>query len=152
MSAHTGSSAAGDSPAADEPADSQAGFRFPFLTLALATGVAGILDAFALTRYDVFVANQSGNIVHVGMGLVGHDPSWPASVASMVGFASGAGVAFRLRGRGRPDHRSRPAVGLCLTIGALLLWAGADVTLDRGAVAGVRWVVLVITGGSPWAA
>ncbi|WP_327010483.1 DUF1275 domain-containing protein [Dactylosporangium sp. NBC_01737] len=143
MAAHTGGSAAGDSPAAGE----RAAFRAPFLALALAAGVAGILDAFALTRYGVFVANQSGNVVHVGMGLVGHDPSWPASVASMAGFATGAGVAFRLRGRGGPDHRSPAAVELCMTIGALLLWAGIDVALDRGPVAGVRWVVLVVIGG-----
>jgi uncharacterized membrane protein YoaK (UPF0700 family) len=143
MAAHTGGSAAGGSPAAGD----RAAFRAPFLALALAAGVAGILDAFALTRYGVFVANQSGNVVHVGMGLVGHDPSWPASVASMAGFAAGAGVAFRLRGLGGPGHRSPAAVELCLTIGALLLWAAVDVALDRGAVAGIRWVVLVVAGG-----
>ncbi|MFB9185917.1 DUF1275 family protein [Dactylosporangium sucinum] len=95
----------------------------------MATAVAGLMDALALTRYGVFVANQSGNLIHVGMGLAGHDPLWPASAASIGAFGVGAGIASRVRRVRGPD----PAVvEFGLALAALILWAVVDAALDRG--------------------
>ncbi len=126
--------------------DSRTEFRYPLLALVVATGVAGLMDAVAVTRYGVFVANQSGNLVHVGMGLAGRDPLWFASACSIGAFGFGAAIAFGVRracGPGRPD----PAVaGFCLALAALLLWAVADAALDLGAPGLDRRAVLAAAG------
>ncbi|MEV0130397.1 YoaK family protein [Dactylosporangium sp. NPDC050688] len=127
--------------------DSRAEFRLPLLALAVATGVAGLMDALAVTRYGVFVANQSGNLVHVGMGLAGRDPLWLASACSIGAFGLGAGVAFGVRRICDPGHRPDPAVaGFCLALVALLLWAVVDAAFDRGAPGLDRRAVLAATG------
>ncbi|GAA0715663.1 DUF1275 domain-containing protein [Dactylosporangium roseum] len=139
--------ATGGSSTAGEPPDSRAEYRFPLLALATTTGVAGLLDALALTRYGVFVANQSGNLMHLGMGLAGHDPLWPASAASIGAFGFGAGIAFRVRRVCGPEHRPDPAVvQCCLALTALILWAVVDVTLDRGVPDPGRRAVLAAAG------
>jgi uncharacterized membrane protein YoaK (UPF0700 family) len=122
-------------------------FRFPLLALAVATGVAGLMDALATVRYGVFVANQSGNLVHVGMGLGGRDPLWLASACSIGAFGFGAGIAFAVRRACGPGRRPDPAVaGFCLALAALLLWAVLDAALDRGAPGLDRRAVLAAAG------
>lgn len=71
-------------------------FRSPALALALLTVVAGFADGHALSRFDVFVANQSGNIVRIGMGLVGDYPAWQDALVSVIGFALGGVVGWWL--------------------------------------------------------
>ncbi|MER7283851.1 DUF1275 family protein [Dactylosporangium sp. NPDC000244] len=142
MSAADGASAAHEAP------DSSAEFRSPVLSLATATGVAGLMDALALTRYGVFVANQSGNLIHVGMGLAGHDPLWSASAASIAAFGCGAGTAFRARRRCGPGHRLDPAViEFSLAAVALILWTVLDAALDHGVPGPGRRAALAAAGG-----
>lgn len=127
--------------------DSRAEYRFPLLALVAAAGVAGLMDAQALTRYGVFVANQSGNLVHVGMGLAGRDPLWLVSACSIGGFGLGAGIAFavhRTCGRGR--RLDAAVAGSCLTLAVLLLWAVADAALEHGPPERGRRAVLAVAG------
>ena len=127
--------------------DSRTEFSYPLLALVVATGVAGLMDAVAVTRYGVFVANQSGNLVHVGMGLAGRDPLGRASGCSMGGIGSGGGSACGGRRACGPDRRPDPAVaGFCLALAALLLWAVVDAALDRGVPGLGRRAVLAAAG------
>lgn len=71
-------------------------FRSPALALALLTVVAGFADGHALSRFDVFVANQSGNIVRIGMGLVGDYQAWQDALVSVIGFALGGVLGWWL--------------------------------------------------------
>lgn len=121
-----GSASSGDS-ARWQDAESE--FRQPVLALALATGVAGYVDAFSLLRYGVFVANQSGSLIHLGMGLAGHFPVWPAALASIVGFGLGGGLAHLLRRRVESHRRAPPGPQLSVVIGVLLGWAGLEQAL-----------------------
>lgn len=114
---------------AGDQQDTASEFRFPLVALALTTAVAGLIDAFTLLRYGVFTANQSGNIVHVGMGLSGRFPAWLVALASIVGFAVGGVVAGRLR---RFSRTSPPVTDLVGAIAVLALWATADILLDSG--------------------
>lgn len=109
--------------------DTAVEFRYPLLALALTTAVAGLIDAFTLLRYGVFTANQSGNVVHVGMGLSGRFPQWLVAAASIVGFGLGGVAAGRLR---RLSATSPPVTELVGVITVLALWAMADILLDSG--------------------
>ena len=128
--------------------DVQKEFRLPLVALALTTVVAGLVDAFTLLRYGVFTANQSGNIVHVGMGLSGRFPQWPAALASIVAFGAGGALAARLRRSHRDSPPARELVGVIV---AVTLWSVADVLLesgqgDRGRQAGLAALAAVSLG------
>ena len=109
--------------------DTTVEFRYPLVALTLTTAVAGLIDAFTLLRYGVFTANQSGNIVHVGMGLSGRFPQWLVALASIVGFAVGSVAAGRLR---RITRTSPPVAELIGVIAVLAAWATVDIRLDSG--------------------
>ncbi|GAB3160260.1 hypothetical protein GCM10027290_66070 [Micromonospora sonneratiae] len=93
------------------------------LALVLATGVAGFADAFSLLTYGVFTANQSGNLIHVGMGLAGRFPDWPVALVSIFGFCLGGGLATRIRHRVRRHRCAPPGWELVAIIGVVVLWA-----------------------------
>ena len=99
--------------------DATVAFRAPLVVLTLLTLVAGFGDGYSLSRYGVFVANQSGNIVHVGMGVAGQDPNWTMSLLSVVGFALGGAVAWILARRSAAGHW--PTVRLRLILGGTLV-------------------------------
>ena len=80
-----------------DPADSYREFRRPIAALVLAVVTAGALDSFAFLRYGAFVANQSGNAIFLGMGPTGGHSTWPVSAASIVAFATAAGLVSLLR-------------------------------------------------------
>ncbi|MFX0592412.1 YoaK family protein [Melissospora conviva] len=108
-------------------------FRFPVAVLALASVVGGLVDAYALIRYRVFVANQSGNVVHVGMGLGGEFADWPVAAASIGGVLIGAALGTVLRWGARPGRISPPARQLTAALLAVATWALTDALLDAGA-------------------
>jgi uncharacterized membrane protein YoaK (UPF0700 family) len=125
--------------------DARAEFRIPLLALVVTTGVAGFLDAFSLLRYGAFVANQSGNVVHIGMGLAGWHPHWPTAAASLVGLAVGTGTMSRLRrGHGRWAPAARTLAG---TIAALAIWAVLNSVLHTGMHSEVARLALTALGG-----
>ena len=69
-------------------------FRWPVIALVLLTLTAGYTDGYSLSRFDVFIANQSGNIVRAGMGIFGEYDAWPLALLSMLGFSIGAMFAW----------------------------------------------------------
>lgn len=125
-------------------ADSHQVFRHPLWALVLAVGVAGAMDSFAFLQYGAFVANQSGNVVLVGIGLAGKHPTWPGVAASLAAFAVGAGVTSRWRGATR--RRSATLVTIVVTELTMLLWAGLNLLLAYGQRAPVARVALAGTG------
>ncbi|MFJ6950355.1 DUF1275 family protein [Micromonospora aurantiaca (nom. illeg.)] len=112
------------------PADSYREFRHPLAALVLAVVTAGALDAFAFLRYGAFVANQSGNAIFLGMGPAGGHPTWPVSAASIVAFATAAGLVNLLRRRTRPTVA--PLVDIAVTEAAMIVWAVLNLVLAYG--------------------
>lgn len=127
-------------------------------TLAAASG--GI-DVVAYLRYDVFVANQTGNLVIISLGITQGGTSDPVlpSLVSLIAFmlAVFATAAMRrwLTGRGWTDqkvrHRALMVEAIMLAIAALLILIHADdnVQVRYGVIAllaisqGIQAVVLV---------
>lgn len=77
-----------------DPPAQRGTFRWPVLALAVLTFTAGYADGYSLSRFDVFIANQSGNIVRAGMGIFGEYPEWRLALLSILGFALGAGLSW----------------------------------------------------------
>jgi uncharacterized membrane protein YoaK (UPF0700 family) len=124
-----GGAGGGGAGGAADPQDALAEFRFPVVALVLTTGVAGMADAFTLLRYGVFVANQSGNLVHSGMAIGGKFPDWPAALASIAGFGLGGTLATLVRRRGRVGRWAPPAGELVTAILTAVVWALVDVAV-----------------------
>jgi uncharacterized membrane protein YoaK (UPF0700 family) len=72
------------------------------------TFVSGVVDSFGfLVLGHVFVANQTGNLVLLGLALAGApDLSAPAHAVGLASFAVGAFIGGRIGAR-RLDHRGR---------------------------------------------
>jgi uncharacterized membrane protein YoaK (UPF0700 family) len=105
---------------ADPWLDAAQDFRAPLLVLALLAVLAGYADAVALLQWDVFVANQSGNMVRTGMGLAGAYTEWQLALVSVVSFGLGGAASFLL---GRRRHRvTPPALRLSAAAVALVVW------------------------------
>ncbi|MFF5201417.1 YoaK family protein [Micromonospora parva] len=128
-----------------DPQDVYREFRHPLLVLALTTGTAGFVDAFAFLHYGAFVANQSGNAVLLGIGLAGRHAAWPESAASLVAFAVGTGVVSQVRTA--PGRWSQSSRGLACTVLAMALWTALNVLLDYGRQGGPARVGLAAAGG-----
>jgi uncharacterized membrane protein YoaK (UPF0700 family) len=107
-------------PDADRWLDATQDFRAPLLALVLLAVLAGYADAVALLQWDVFVANQSGNVVRTGMGLAGAYTEWQTALLSVVSFGIGGAVSY-LVGR-RTRRVAPPAARLLLTGGLLAAW------------------------------
>ncbi|MEU8209913.1 YoaK family protein [Micromonospora sp. NPDC049044] len=137
----------GDSPSErpPDPQDAYREFRHPLLVLAVTTGIAGFVDAFAFLRYGAFVANQSGNAVLLGIGLAGRHAAWPESAASLVAFATGTGVVSQVRAA---RSRWSPALrGLGSAVLTLALWAVLNALLHHGRQGGWQRIALAAAGG-----
>ncbi|MEU8165497.1 YoaK family protein [Micromonospora sp. NPDC049004] len=128
-----------------DPQDASREFRYPLLVLALTTGIAGFVDAFAFLRYGAFVANQSGNAVLLGIGLAGRHAAWPESAASLIAFAAGTGVVSQVRAA--PSRWSPSYRGLGCAVVALALWAVLNVLLHYGRHGGWPRIALAAAGG-----
>lgn len=77
-----------------DPPEHRGSFHWPVIALALLTFTAGYADGYSLSRFDVFIANQSGNIVRAGMGIFGEYSEWRLALLSILGFAVGAGLSW----------------------------------------------------------
>ncbi|WP_328382983.1 DUF1275 domain-containing protein [Micromonospora zamorensis] len=131
--------------AISDPQDVYGEFRRPLLVLALTTGIAGFVDAFAFLRYGAFVANQSGNAVLLGIGLAGRHAAWPESAASLIAFAAGTGVVSQVRAARSPWSPSLR--GLACAVLTLALWAVLNVLLHHGRQGGPPRIALAAAGG-----
>ena len=122
-------------PAAPDPADAigRTGlFRWPVIALALLTLTSGYTDGYSLSRFDVFIANQSGNIVRAGMGIFGEYAAWRLALLSMAGFAIGAMIAWLI---GIPAARR----GWTLVRVRLIL---------ASALLGIWWLTVLVVGNN----
>ncbi|MFJ8832250.1 YoaK family protein [Micromonospora aurantiaca] len=127
-----------------DSADSYREFRHPLAALVLAVVTAGALDAFAFLRYGAFVANQSGNAIFLGMGPAGGQPTWPVSAASIVAFATAAGLVNLLRRRTRPT--AAPLVDIAVTEAAMVVWTLLNLALAYGRHGTASRVLLAAAG------
>jgi uncharacterized membrane protein YoaK (UPF0700 family) len=111
-------------------------FRAPAIVLALLALTAGFADGYALTRFDVFVANQSGNVVRVGMGLVGEYAAWDLALLSMLGFGIGGMLSWLVARVCGPRHWPVHVLRLIAVILLVLVWwiavIGVDDSQDLG--------------------
>lgn len=143
--------------AQSDPSAGNAAFTRPALALALMTITAGLADGFALSRFDVFVANQSGNVVRLGMALVGSFTTWGVTLGAVLGFMAGGAVSWAVRRTRRNEPRSTAGFRLAATL-ALTVVAGATVAAGAGplvfavvasAAMGVLATVLTHIGSVP---
>ena len=111
-------------------------FRAPVLVLALLSLTAGFADGYALTRADVFVANQSGNIVRIGMGAVGEYPAWDLALLSMLGFAAGGMSSWLLARAAIRRHWNLPILRIIAVMGLVLAWWATAIGVDDRQEAG----------------
>lgn len=99
---------------------SRPGVRLGVLVVLLAAASGGV-DAFTFLEYQVFAANQTGNLVIVALSLI--DAGFPDAVSmsttALIGFVAGVTVALLVRARLRRPDGTR----------ALLLWLQAVVML-----------------------
>ena len=109
------------------------GVRRPTASALVLAAVAGYVDAFVYLRVaDVFIANQSGNIVRAGMGIFGEYDAWPLALLSMTGFAIGAVLSWLL---GVPGARRG--------------WVLIRVRLlATSVVLGLWWVAVILVGNN----
>jgi uncharacterized membrane protein YoaK (UPF0700 family) len=108
--------------------------------------VAGYVDAIGFVwLFGVFPANQSGNVVLLGIAIGQSQPSagWRAAV-SLAGFAAGAafGIAMAMRLGDRPHGRLLVAIELTLLVA--MLAAGGPIDALAHPVPGVRGTLLLL--------
>lgn len=101
---------------------SAASFRAPVIVLAALSLTAGFADGYSLTHANVFVANQSGNVVRVGMGAVGAFDAWPLALCSIVGFAVGGLIAWTLTRSAARTQVTLVRVRLLTVMALIVLW------------------------------
>lgn len=111
--------------------------------------VTGIVDAVAFTRlFHVFPANQSGNLILLGIGI--GDPvlgeSWRPAL-SMLAFALGVTVAYFVGRRFQRARRRATLQGIeCILLVCVALLAG-DVSPIESSADGLRLVALLGLSG-----
>ncbi len=108
--------------------------------------VAGYVDAIGFVwLFGVFSANQSGNVVLLGIALGGQlgNLGWPA-VVSLLGFMAGAvaGTMLAVRLPGRPHGRVLVAIEVGLLV--VMLATAGPLDLLPHPVPGVRGTVLLL--------
>ncbi|MEV7331862.1 DUF1275 family protein [Micromonospora sp. NPDC093244] len=107
-------------------------FRAPLFALTTSIVLAGVVDGFAILRYGVFVGNQTGNVVFVGVGLAGHLPAWQSALASLVAFGLGGLLGAGLRRIPAAGPITPPTVELVVMLVLLVVWGLVDTGLDSG--------------------
>jgi uncharacterized membrane protein YoaK (UPF0700 family) len=135
----------------DRPTDRAA--TWPLVAAAALAAVAGMVDAICFGHlFDVFPANQSGNVIFFGVA-VGEgriDDLWQPATA-MVGFALGAGASAALRRGGRIPGSARALLAveaLMLIVVAVAVGPVTEVDSQLGGVGGaVLLLVLAVAMG-----
>ncbi len=91
---------------------------------------AGFVDAFVYLRViPVFVANMSGNLIHVGIAVGDRDRHAVfAVVVALAGFFVGVAAAMTRVDVALRRHRSRPAADLLIAESGLLLVVASVLT------------------------
>ena len=120
-----------DTPASHDEVDRR--FARPiFAIVVLLAGTSGIVDALAFERFGVFVANQTGNLVIVALGLA-HEQATQTRVASIIAlvtFTVGVFLAVALRKQLRKRYSEDIVRVVLLSVeAALIASAGISVAL-----------------------
>ncbi len=94
-----------------------------FAIVVLLSATSGIVDAVAFERFGVFVANQTGNLVIVALGLAKEQAleTRVASVIALVTFTVGVFIAVKLRNLLRRRMTQPRARVIMLAIEAVLI-------------------------------
>jgi uncharacterized membrane protein YoaK (UPF0700 family) len=113
--------------------------------LTLLTVVAGTVDGVSILRIDhVFVANVTGNVIFIGLALVGaREFSFTAPVVVLVSFLIGAALSARVFLR-RGKHRGHLAYVACVVQSTELVIVTVLFVVTRHAGADLRLSALVI--------
>jgi uncharacterized membrane protein YoaK (UPF0700 family) len=113
--------------------------------LILLTVVAGDVDATSILRIDhVFVANVTGNVIFIGLALVGaHGFSFTAPFLVLVSSLAGAALSARALLR-RTTHRGRMARAACVVQLSDLLIVTLFFAVDGRPGADLRFALLVV--------
>lgn len=121
------------------------------LVLLLAAASGGI-DVVAYLRYDVFVANQTGNLIIISLGITQgtqNDPVLP-SLVSLAAFMLAVLVTARIRrylvNRGTPEQRVRHRALIAEAV--LLGIAAVIIVLDLDRESEVRLGVIALLAAS----
>ena len=111
-------------------------FIFGVTLVFLLAAASGGIDVVAFLRYDVFVANQTGNLIIISLGITQggqSDPVLPSVVsltAFMLAVLGTARIRRRLVDRGVPEQRVRHhaliAEAILLVFAAVLIVFGLD--------------------------
>lgn len=114
------------------------------LVLTVVTGIVDAVSFLALGR--VFVANMTGNVVFLGLGLAGAPDLSPiASLVAIASFMAGAVAGGRLAGRSR--HRARLlAAAIAITLGFVAASLCLSPRLPEDAALRYALVVLLALG------
>ncbi len=123
-----------------------AGVRRPRTAAVVLAGVAGYVDAFVFLRVaEVFIANQSGNLIVGGMAIGGSDVGdlvLPAT--SVVAYIAGAALAAALFDRPSSQGRRR-LLDTVSGVVVVLLAAGAGLAIaGEGRQVGPRTTLVVV--------
>eukprot|EP00746_Dinoflagellata_sp_MGD_P079552 gnl/MRDRNA2_/MRDRNA2_31817_c0_seq1.p1 gnl/MRDRNA2_/MRDRNA2_31817_c0~~gnl/MRDRNA2_/MRDRNA2_31817_c0_seq1.p1 ORF type:complete len:407 (-),score=65.66 gnl/MRDRNA2_/MRDRNA2_31817_c0_seq1:53-1273(-) len=77
--------------------------RFAYAVGAVLAGASGAVDAIGFSMFGSFMANQSGNVIQVGMRTAGNTPGDPMVAANLVAFfVLGCMICGLLIPRNRP--------------------------------------------------
>jgi uncharacterized membrane protein YoaK (UPF0700 family) len=129
-----------DSPGKDGVSTQRAQGPLPALLIAL-TVVTGLVDAFSfLGLGHVFVANMTGNVVFIGLGLAGFGQVVPVLVA-VLAFVLGAAAGGRWS-RTRPTHRGR-LLAVATATQAVVVVSAAVVAASAGVSGSATRLVLL---------
>lgn len=125
-----------------DPPERRGTFRWPVVALILLTFTAGYADGYSLTRFDVFIANQSGNIVRAGMGIFGEYSAWRLALLSILGFACGATLSWFMSVPAARFRRAVLRVRLLLASGIIAAWWLTALLVQDTADSGVAAAIL----------
>ncbi|WP_424534133.1 DUF1275 family protein [Sphaerisporangium viridialbum] len=113
----------------------------------LTTMLAGVLDAFALLTYKVFVGIQTGNLLFVAMGLAGQLKYWPTALASLIAFGVGGLIGATIRRVAAAKRPPPPVLELAAMMLVLIIWAVVNGLLDSGGAEQTHRALLAALGG-----
>ncbi len=126
------------------PADQQ--HLVLMLALTFSTGVIDAVGYLGLDR--VFTGNMTGNVVILGMALVGAD-DLPVlgPVLALVGFMAGAALGGRVLRRATPgwSHRTTTLIGV---VGVVMLALGVALVVEEDLTHGVQLTITTLLGAA----
>ncbi len=127
-------------------------FIFGVTLVLLLAAASGGIDVVAYLRYDVFVANQTGNLIIISLGITQgeqRDPVLP-SIVSLAAFMLAVLITARIRrvlvdrniGEQRVRHQALITEAVLLVFAALIIVVGFDSNGD------VRYGVIALLAAS----